>query len=165
MFAVTGVVVDERVAIEDANGGLVPPVLVDEADGVVKHRCEGQHAAGADVGQVAGCGVDGAGEVAPFRARSCTGLFHHLEGLIEPGYDPLAYPVHLVGIQCPGEQPVLVRGARLHAVVAHDLGVRPEEQRGLGKERVDPRLVLRGELAVGDSHRVLRVSVSAGVSS
>jgi hypothetical protein len=52
--AVPGVVVDEPVAVVDAVARVVGPVLVDEPHRVVQHRGEGEHAAGADVDQVAG---------------------------------------------------------------------------------------------------------------
>jgi hypothetical protein len=91
--AVAGVVVDERVAVVDPDARVVGPVLADEADRVMQHRREGQHAAGADMDQVSRRRVDRAGQVTPLRAGGGTGLLHHLERLVQPGYDPLADPV------------------------------------------------------------------------
>ena len=159
--AVAGVVVDERVTVVHADRRVADPVLVDEAHRVVQHRGEGEHAAGADVDEVAGGGVDGAGEVAPLRARGGAGLRHHLERLVQPGDEPLAYPVQGVRVDRAGQQPLLLGRARRHPVVGHDLRVGPEEQRRLDEEPVDPLLVLGAELLLGQlGHRESPVSSS-----
>jgi hypothetical protein len=158
--AVARVVVDERVAILHADGWLVDPVLVDEPHRIVQDRGERQHAARTDVRQVSGRRVHGTREIAPLGAGGRARLLHHLECLVEPGDDPLAHPIELVGVDLAGEQPLLLLGARLHRVTAHDLGRRPEEQGGLRQELVDP--IVRGlvgyDEVMGVARRVHGVS-------
>ena len=97
--AVARVVVDEAVAVLDAHGGIVHPVLDDEADRVEAAGGEGDDAVRRDHRQVALRGVDGGDEVAPLGARRRAHLVDHGEGLGQRRVDQAADTVHLVRVQ------------------------------------------------------------------
>src|SRR4029079_12825939 len=137
-------------ALVDADGRLVLPVLHDVADEVVQDGREGNDAMAGQVGDVAGRGVDGCGQVAPLRARGCALGLAHLVALIEGSGDALADALNGYSVDALRDAGVFVHRALGDAVGSHDLPVWTEEQGGLVHELRHPLLLLRGErLALG----------------
>ena len=161
--AVARVVVNEAVAVPDADGRVGDPVLHDEADRVEAAGRERDDAVRGDHRKVPLGGVDARHEVAPLRARCGAHLVHHRERLGERRVDQAAHVVHLVRVDALGEGGLLHRRSRRHAVEPHDLRIRPEKQRVVGEKLVSQRLFFGGGgfvhgVSVGDCCADLRMN-------
>ena len=105
--AVAGVIVNEAVAVFDADGRILHPVLDDEPDRIEAAGCEGNDAVRRDHGEIALRGVDGGHKVAPLGAGRRAHLVDHRVGLGQRRVDETADMVNLVRIE------PLLRGSRL----------------------------------------------------
>ena len=93
-------------------------------------------------GEIALCGVDTRHKVAPLCAGRRAHLVDHGVGLGQRRIDEAADMVNLVRIEAFFEALVFGRRSWRDTVIAHDLGIRPQEQRVVFQELVQEQLLV-----------------------
>ncbi len=134
---------DEPIPRTDADGFFIDPVLDNELDRVVNQCGEDQYATGTTDRKVTRRRVDTGDNVTPLGTGSCTHLLNHLKTFFTGRLKPVPNGGDLVEVGERFHRLFFFGRARHDAVVAHDLGIGPQEKGSILEEFFDQLLILQ----------------------